>query len=186
MNTIKKISALLLTSILAFSAVSCGDEDGSKSSSDNSKPYEKPINNFMTSIQKKDPDKLIEAFGGDLKYEICEAQFEYNEDYFKDQGYNNVKESLYEGSEEYIEEIYEDTNGGNFKYKIEDADRLSKSELESKAKEFAYDEQLDEIDFEYKVEDGYLVEVSIEYDDEKDYQVFYVLKVNGTWCMMRF
>ncbi len=182
MSTIKEISALLLTSILAFSAVSCGNEGGSKSSSDNSKPYEKPINTLMTSFQKKDPDKFIEAMGGELIYEIFEAQYKESEEDFEDLEYDSGKEYLDELAAEAVEDLYDETDNGNFKYEIENAEHLSGSELKDAAEEFAYDYELDEIDFEYKVEDGYLVDVSMEYDDEKDEDEFYVLKINGTWC----
>ena len=117
-------------------------------------------------------------------YEIHEAQFEYN-DYFKEQGYNNGKEYLDEWAEKIVEAYYDETDGRDFEYKIVYSERLSKSELEDAVELFDNRYYVDKIGFEYEVEDGYLVGVSLKYHEEEEIESdHYVLKVNDKWCAL--
>lgn len=175
MKMFKRISALILTLIMAFTLFACdsketddNDEKSSKSISTNSP--EGALKAYFKAFETTDTDTYI-----DLMPELKQAIYNLDEN-------NSIEEEVEEDLKNTLD-YYEDEYGKNVKFSLNniESEEMSGKKLKTIQEAYANDSDLNDIEIEEGAEVDF--ELSIEGDDgsDKGDGTAYVIKENGKW-----
>lgn len=159
----KKLVCLLMVLVLALSLTACGGSG-----------YKGVVKDMMKALEKADAEAMLKLYHEECIDTMIDGEWIEDEDDLVD---------MMEESFDMIHEQWEDEYGDDIKisYKIKDAEKMDKDDLEDLQDEY------DDADIDIDIKQAYEVEVEVtikgdDDDDEEDMDLV-IIKVGGKWYL---